>query len=387
MLRSLSSASRSGVRHHLSNPSLRAGAAVAAVPQPPAPVGARSLVSTVLLTNDGGYETKQVTELRTLLRQRGLAAGGRKAQLIQRLKESDGDRAQVALASTAPEGAKRTRSRSKPKGKAAAEAAAEQTPTTTLEPGTVSSPAAEFPGHAGTRSPTKPQERTQTAPGVPEHRAQEESVVETFNVRVPETPADPEEPQYIPTIPTFQPTVDSPKAGPTAGQAAPAAAEPEPQPKVHGVATTEHVSHNASIASADAAEPPKSGITSAIAAEVLPAQVRRQAAERVREYQDKASNALSEFYQETKQSIAHTSDPVETTHSLARASGRRPLRDDERFGLWVLGGILAGGYMLAGYLAPKPSASDEPQKHGHGAQPAPHYEHGGGVVGGVPRKH
>ena len=91
MLRSLSSASRSGVRHHLSNPSLRAGAAVAAVPQPPAPVGARSLVSTVLLTNDGGYETKQVTELRTLLRQRGLAAGGRKAQLIQRLKESDGD--------------------------------------------------------------------------------------------------------------------------------------------------------------------------------------------------------------------------------------------------------------------------------------------------------
>ena len=92
MLRSLA---HSGVKHTLSTPSLRAAAAAAPIPAVSAG-HARSLVSTVLLTADN-YESKQVVELRAMLRQRGLTTGGRKAELVQRLKQSDMQRAGSTL--------------------------------------------------------------------------------------------------------------------------------------------------------------------------------------------------------------------------------------------------------------------------------------------------
>ena len=96
MLRSLA---HSGVKHTLSTPSLRAAAAAAPIPVVSAG-HARSLVSTVLLTADN-YESKQVVELRAMLRQRGLTTGGRKAELVQRLKQSDMQRAGSTLATGA----------------------------------------------------------------------------------------------------------------------------------------------------------------------------------------------------------------------------------------------------------------------------------------------
>ena len=102
MLRSLG---RPGIKHTMSSPSLRAVClntppACATGSFVPAPSGqSRSLVSSVLLTAEG-YESRQVTELRALLRQRGLATSGRKAELVQRLKQNDMVRAGSTLASS-----------------------------------------------------------------------------------------------------------------------------------------------------------------------------------------------------------------------------------------------------------------------------------------------
>ena len=132
------------VKHTISTPSLRALSRSTAAPS-------RSLVSTVLLTNEG-YDTKQVTELRALLRQRGLTTSGRKAELVQRLKQSDMTRAGSTLANAD----KAPQSRAK-KGRQAVQDLEEKQPSLPMEPGTVVSATAVRQGQGAGTSSSSPQ--------------------------------------------------------------------------------------------------------------------------------------------------------------------------------------------------------------------------------------
>jgi len=198
MLRSLA---HSGVKHTLSTPSLRAAAAAAPIPVVSAG-HARSLVSTVLLTNEG-YDAKQVTELRALLRQRGLTTSGRKAELVQRLKQSDMTRAGSTLASAD----KAPQSRAK-KGRQAVQDLEEKQPSLPMEPGTVVSATAVRQGQgAGTSSSSPQAAQPQTGAVRGQPALTPEASTPTFDVQIPSEPLAEPEAQYIPSIkPLTDPT-------------------------------------------------------------------------------------------------------------------------------------------------------------------------------------
>ena len=164
------------VKHTISTPSLRALSRSTAAPS-------RSLVSTVLLTNEG-YDTKQVTELRALLRQRGLTTSGRKAELVQRLKQSDMTRAGSTLASAD----KAPQSRAK-KGRQAVQDLEEKQPSLPMEPGTVVSATAVRQGQgAGTSSSSPQAAQPQTGAVRGQPALTPEASTPTFDVQIPSEP-------------------------------------------------------------------------------------------------------------------------------------------------------------------------------------------------------
>ncbi|KAL4398817.1 poly(A)+ mRNA export from nucleus protein [Malassezia pachydermatis] len=389
MLRRLS---QSGVKHALSTPSLRAAAVQ---------TQARTFVSTVLLTNEG-YEKKQVTELRAMLRQRGLTTTGRKAELIQRLKQNDMARSGSSLATagvakpatpiTAPlSRAKSTKAPSSSqrakKGKDAVAHAEKTMPSVSLEAGTVISATADHEGNIGKASPSEEHHEVTGTPGLPEvnaeavAQAEENKSTNTFNIVVPFEVTPPPEPQYIPTIQAFvDPTRDFSDSF-----------KPEwhipHMPKVHTV-TGADVSHLPSLGEAQGKPEPSKKMKAMLdmAGDIVPAHWHRRLSQNLTEAESSANGIIREIIQDTMQSMPV--DPsVQPSHSRARPSTRRPLNHGERRGLWVLGGIAASGFMLGGLL--KPSETETSSTTTTSTAPVyqpPHYTHGGGVVGAVQRK-
>lgn len=361
MLRRLSQSAGQGVRHRVSSPSLRAACAQQA--PLPTPAHTRPLVSSVLLSNDG-YETRQVTELKALLRQRGLPQSGRKLQLIERLKEHDLARA-AAPATTASAPRKSSR-RAAPRGKDAAAAAESRAPTTNLEAGSVSG-FRDVHGNLLARSPTVELEHTASAPGQPfAHGA---PVADTFNVRIPHPAPEPEAPQYIPSLkPNTHPSTDSPFIAHV--------------PKVHLVASPEQVSHV--VLARERTEHAAANATPSLASDVadlLPTGVRRYAREAFAPLRS-VSSAVAELAADSRGLLERDNAVAAPDSSNARPSGRRPLNGDERRGIAVLGGIVLGGLTLGSVFRPR-SQAPAPAP----AAPAPHYLHGGGIVGAGTRKH
>lgn len=362
MLRRLPASASRGVRHQASTPCMRT-----AFTQTYVPSSSRSLVSSVLLSNDG-YEGRQVAELKALLRQRGLSQAGRKSLLIERLKENDIARAAApATTNAAP---RRNSGSRRPRGSDAAAAAAARTPTANLEPGTVSS-MKDAEGNIASRSPAVAQEEVPTAPGMP--LKTEGDVPNTFNVRIPEITTEPAAPQYIPTIkPVVHPSSDSPFIAHV--------------PQVHSVVSPEHVSHAslANVAPGGATGPKiTSSVASTIASEFVPQGLRRQA----RDAFDSLGNAtgkLSEVIADGKYLLATHNPVAPPDTSNSRPSGRRPLNNDERRGLYVLTGIVLGGLTVGGLFSPRERAA--PTAPAAPVRTVPHFAHGGGVVGAGARK-
>lgn len=370
MLRRLSqSAGRPRVKHVPSTPSLRVAEAA-----PPVP--ARSLVSTVLLTAEG-YESKQVTELRALLRQRNLASSGRKAELVQRLKQNDMQRAGSTLAAAAPKTSKpKPKAKAVPKGKEAAELAAAKMPAAPLEPGSVSSPAADADGTLGKASPSAtvvPPHEPTTPPGRPSHKA--DPVRDTFSIKVPfEEPAEPVA-QYIPSIKAYvdpaQDYSDSYKEEWHMPHV----------PRVHRLGAGDSVlSSEASFL--EPAEPTAArGVLAELSADWLPGSVQRSAESSWSRFQRSTGGLVGDVLADLKR--VTPLDPI-APQSNARPSARRPLNDEERTGAVVLGGVLLTGFALGGIAA----AEDKEvvaEKKPAGYEP-PHYVHGGQIVGGGVRK-
>ena len=173
----------------------------------------------------------------------------------------------------------------------------------------------------------------------------------------------------------------SENAGPFVGHAATQRSEHHVEghvPKVH--VTYDNVSHPASMLPDEAAQP---RVIEEILSKAMPAPVRKQATESMRTLRERAGHLVDEVVAHTKTQAEGFPAPEPTT-SNARPSGRRPLRDDERSGLWLLAGIVAGGFMLGGWAAPLPQGDDK--RRAALARSAPHFEHGGGIVGNGPRK-
>ncbi|WFD35393.1 hypothetical protein MCUN1_002247 [Malassezia cuniculi] len=376
MLRRLPSSAGRDVRRQISSPCLRSSIAAHSMPGT-----SRTLVSSVLLSNDG-YEQRQVTELKAMLRQRGLPQSGRKLQLIERLKENDLARAGTgapASTSAAPPRRKSSSRRAAPRGQDAAAAAEARAPTANLEPGSVSA-IKDAEGNISSRSPATVQVAAPSAPGKPIEKA--EPTPQFFNVRIPEPKPEPEVPQYIPIInPVVQPSTDSPFIAHV--------------PQVHSVVSPETVSH-ASLLSTQtesaATATPKitSSVASTIANEIVPPALRRQARESLSSIQN-AKAKVSEVIEDSKNLLATHNTVAAPDTSNARPSGRRPLNGDERRGLLVLGGIIFGGFTAGGLFRPRAreesaSASASALAPSAPVRNVPHYSHGGGVVGAGTRK-
>ncbi|WFD20303.1 hypothetical protein MCAP1_002547 [Malassezia caprae] len=368
MLRTLS---RPGVKHVLSTPSLRAHAsAMEAMP----PAHTRSLVSTVLLTAEG-YESKQVVELRAILRQRGLTTSGRKAELVQRLKQSDMKRAGSTLAVGSPAAPKAAR---KPRGKRgadAAAAAAASNPSPSLEAGTVVSANPSAEGGIGPSSPSEVAPSSGSAPGLPiDADAPTEN---TFQVRLPFEEAPKPEPQYIPSILMFEePTRDF------SDSFKPDWHVPH-VPRVHAMGHQRDMSHNASISVSEYenAPAPRKNALLQIAEDVLPSNVHRSLSERLAALQASTQGTLSTLVTDYAHSLP-VDESVRSSPSHGRPSSRRPLNAQERSGAYVLGGIVLTGFALGGLgVAREPQEAPVAPVY----QP-PHYVRGGGVVGAVQRK-
>lgn len=369
MLRTLS---RPGVKHVLSTPSLRAHASAAEAIQP---WHTRSLVSTVLLTAEG-YESKQVVELRALLRQRGLATTGRKAELVQRLKQNDMKRAGSTLAVATPAAPKTPRKPRAKRGADAAAAAAESMPSVSLEPGTVMSANVNSDGTIGSSSPNEAQPDDEKAPGRPNES--EGKPANTFNVVLPFEEAPPPEPQYIPSIRMFEePTRDFSDSFKPDWHVAHV-------PRVHAMGHQPELSHNASLSVAERENvpaPSKNPLLQ-IAEDVLPASVHRSVSESAATLQKTAGSTLSNLVTDYAKALP-VDEMVRASPSRARPSSRRPLNDQERTGAYVLGGIVLTGFALGGLGVQRERSQETPAEPVY--QP-PHYQRGGGIVGAVQRK-
>lgn len=184
--------------------------------RPPMPANAafripnRSLVSTVLLTRDA-YESKRVADLKTELKQRGLTTAGKRSDLIQRLVDSDVNRAKVlptgvagpALAAsknqTAAARKARPASTSAPRA-AAPSSSAPPSPSEGhvggLEEGvTISHPPDMEPGQVSNNAADVLDGQTlvadaDAAPGVPASKQPRAPIV--FNVKIPYEEPEPE---------------------------------------------------------------------------------------------------------------------------------------------------------------------------------------------------
>ncbi|WFD01723.1 hypothetical protein MOBT1_000399 [Malassezia obtusa] len=389
MLRRLSlSASHARVKPTSSVPSLRAVAAAA--PQPPVPVPARGLVSTVLLTSET-YDKKPVNELRALLRQRDLATTGRKAELIQRLKQSDMQRAGSTLATAQAADPSLTKVRTRrssraPKGKEAAERAAAENPAGSLEPGSVSSPAAHPDGTLGRASPASsdpaPDEPT-SPPGRPAEKA--EPIGEFFNVKVPSERAAPPEEQYIPSIKAYvDPTHDFSDTFRDEWHVA-------HEPRVHALgAGHQDVSHNASLPS-DTPVPHVPGVLAGLVQDVVPKSMQRPIQERLQDLRASTDSIVRDVVADLKQAVPL--DAAQSHASKGRPSARRPLNDEEKRGVALLAAIVASGFALGGVAAGDARApAEQPPAAGAAADAPSAYEapiyghHGGQIVGGGRRK-
>ena len=413
MLRSLG---RPGIKHTMSSPSLRAVCintppACATGSFVPAPSGqSRSLVSSVLLTAEG-YESRQVTELRAMLRQRGLATSGRKAELVQRLKQNDMVRAGSTLASSTPSTEKTRHSTRMPrtaaapthpltmmpisarakttargkKGSDAADAAEKTMPSMSIEPGTVVSGTTVLNSDGATvSSPKKADSGRATVPGNPESSSARGSEP-VFNVTIPfEEPIQPE-PQYIPSIHMLKNPACNSKDSFHSDWHIPHV------PQFHNVGQTAEVSHNASISISEQEGAPMAsgGILTDLMSDYLPTKVQRQVQQSVASTQQVTRNFFSDLA--TDVSRAMPMDPsVMPIKSTARPSTRRALNDGERKGLWVLGGIVASGFLLGGLhssdkkqaktSSATANASDAPRYQ------APSFQQGGGIVAACERK-
>ena len=371
MLRTLS---RPGVKHVLSTPSLRAHAsAMESVP----PIHTRSLVSTVLLTADG-YESKQVVELRALLRQRGLTTSGRKAELVQRLKQSDMKRAGSTLAVASPGAPKAPRKPRARRGADAAAAAAESNPSPSLEAGTVVSPNTGADGAIGASSPNAdaPEPSGGSAPGRPVDAAPQAE--NTFQVVLPFEEAPKPAPQYIPSIRMFEaPTRDF------SDSFKPDWHVPH-VPRVHAMGHEPDLSHNASLSVSERenAPAPRKNALLEMAEDVLPTSVHRALSERSSALQASAQGTLSSLVSDYARALP-VDESVRSSPSHARPSSRRPLNAQERSGAYVLGGIVLTGFALGGLGVARERSEEAPAAR---VYEPPHYLRGGGVVGAGQRK-
>lgn len=350
-------------------------------------VQARSFVSSVLLTSDA-YETKQVAELRALLRQRELATAGRKGDLVQRLKQNDMQRAGSTLALNAPKDPSRSTrgkpakakaaSKDVPKGEAAAELAAAKLPAAPLDPGSVSSPTKDLDGKLGKSSPpmadNSPNKPT-SPPGRPAHKAEE--LEEVFKVTVPYEEPPVVAQHYIPSIKAYAETSQDYSDSYKEDWHMPHV------PRVHAVGMRDTlVSHNATVlGDEEMPRRPTGSILREIASDLLPPGVIRQVQAGL-QTDVTPTGTLRSILDDLKSSI-----PAESAGSEgaghARPSPRRALTDEERHGAYILGGIVLTGFLLGGL-------ANTGSRHGRTTQAvgyqAPHYVHGGNIVGAGIRK-
>ena len=360
------------VKHTISTPSLRALSRSTAAPS-------RPLVSTVLLTNEG-YDAKQVTELRALLRQRGLTTSGRKAELVQRLKQSDMTRAGSTLASAD----KAPKSRAK-KGRQAVQELEEKQPSLRVEPGTVVSATAVLQGQSAgaSSSPQAAQPQTGAVRGQPELTP--EASTPTFHVQMPSEPLAEPEAQYIPSI--------KPLTDPTSHNYADPTRESDlilPHvPRVYRVAQDADVAHIGGLARSEKDGVPSSSrnVVLDVLSDALPTPAHRKLEHTWHAASQASTRALSGIASEVAR-VVPLDPSVAPSTSQARPSARRPLNESESRGLWVLGGIVATGMAVGSWMS-----QDRPPRAAAAAAAAPHpaaqppvYAHGGGIVGGGARR-
>ena len=359
------------VKHTISTPSLRALSRSTATPS-------RSLVSTVLLTNEG-YDTKQVTELRALLRQRGLTTSGRKAELVQRLKQSDMTRAGSTLASAD----KAPKSRAK-KGRQAVQELEEKQPSLRVEPGTVVSATAVLQGQSAgaSSSPQAAQPQTGAVRGQPELTP--EASTPTFHVQMPSEPLAEPEAQYIPSI--------KPLTDPTSHNYADPTRESDlilPHvPRVYRVAQDADVAHIGGLARSEKDGVPSSSrnVVLDVLSDALPTPAHRKLEHTWHAASQASTRALSGIASEVAR-VVPLDPSVAPSTSQARPSARRPLNESESRGLWVLGGIVATGMAVGSWVSQdRPPRAAAAAAAPHPAAQPPVYAHGGGIVGGGARR-
>ena len=359
------------VKHTISTPSLRALSRSTAAPS-------RPLVSTVLLTNEG-YDAKQVTELRALLRQRGLTTSGRKAELVQRLKQSDMTRAGSTLASAD----KAPKSRAK-KGRQAVQELEEKQPSLRVEPGTVVSATAVLQGQSAgaSSSPQAAQPQTGAVRGQPELTP--EASTPTFHVQMPSEPLAEPEAQYIPSI--------KPLTDPTSHNYADPTRESDlilPHvPRVYRVAQDADVAHIGGLARSEKDGVPSSSrnVVLDVLSDALPTPAHRKLEHTWHAASQASTRALSGIASEVAR-VVPLDPSVAPSTSQARPSARRPLNESESRGLWVLGGIVATGMAVGSWVSQdRPPRAAAAAAAPHPAAQPPVYAHGGGIVGGGARR-
>ena len=359
------------VKHTISTPSLRALSRSTAAPS-------RPLVSTVLLTNEG-YDAKQVTELRALLRQRGLTTSGRKAELVQRLKQSDMTRAGSTLASAD----KAPKSRAK-KGRQAVQELEEKQPSLRVEPGTVVSATAVLQGQSAgaSSSPQAAQPQTGAVRGQPELTP--EASTPTFHVQMPSKPLAEPEAQYIPSI--------KPLTDPTSHNYADPTRESDlilPHvPRVYRVAQDADVAHIGGLARSEKDGVPSSSrnVVLDVLSDALPTPAHRKLEHTWHAASQASTRALSGIASEVAR-VVPLDPSVAPSTSQARPSARRPLNESESRGLWVLGGIVATGMAVGSWVSQdRPPRAAAAAAAPHPAAQPPVYAHGGGIVGGGARR-
>ena len=359
------------VKHTISTPSLRALSRSTAAPS-------RPLVSTVLLTNEG-YDAKQVTELRALLRQRGLTTSGRKAELVQRLKQSDMTRAGSTLASAD----KAPKSRAK-KGRQAVQELEEKQPSLRVEPGTVVSATAVLQGQSAgaSSSPQAAQPQTGAVRGQPELTP--EASTPTFHVQMPSKPLAEPEAQYIPSI--------KPLTDPTSHNYADPTRESDlilPHvPRVYRAAQDADVAHIGGLARSEKDGVPSSSrnVVLDVLSDALPTPAHRKLEHTWHAASQASTRALSGIASEVAR-VVPLDPSVAPSTSQARPSARRPLNESESRGLWVLGGIVATGMAVGSWVSQdRPPRAAAAAAAPHPAAQPPVYAHGGGIVGGGARR-
>lgn len=395
-LRSVASnpALRSTMQRARSNPALRASAAVSANtrlhPMPP-PLPSRAFVSSVLLTRDA-YESKRVAELKSELKQRGLTTSGKRTDLIQRLLEHDQNKLKVLPTAVPAKRAARTRSATTdaktghahdvaPQHSAGVVGANAKGATVShppnMEPGQVS---ANFhdPSQGGVVAPDK-LEPHGSAPGVPPAKAP--TAPRTFEINIPYEPEPVEFQADIPLMTSYfhpeEPHFDGQYHegdGPIAHMPKVRTVSGEETYPGGGVSHHQPMFDDHHVANGKEEEKPESLFGSAIsslwssvqkdlgltaeektAATKQAQQVGESAKGILKAARDtlnsagitrsaggKGSGSSSASYSTSSQSQSSSSS------SSSKSDSTRAMNAEERSGLYLLGGIFAGGFLLGG---------------------------------------